>query len=105
MPSTPTYLAYVLDRLAPVAADITTRPMMGEYLLYYRGTLVGGIYDDRLLVKPTPAARHLLPTAPQEPPYPGARPLLLVDSLDTPGLLPRLLPAIASDRPGRPRKQ
>lgn len=103
MPSTPSCLAYILDQLAPIAADIATRPMMGEYLLYCRGTLVGGIYDDRLLVKPTPAARHLLPTAPLEPPYPGARPLLLVDSLDTPGLLARLLPAIAADLSRSPR--
>ena len=99
MPSSPSYLAYILDQLAPLAADVTHRPMMGEYLLYYRGILVGGIYDDRLLVKPTPTARRLLPTAPLEAPYPDARPLLLVDTPDTPGFLAALFPAIGAELP------
>lgn len=104
MPSSQTYLDYILDQLAPIAGDVTCRRMMGEYLLYYRGTLVGGIYDDRLLVKPTPTARRLLPTAPLEAPYPGARPLLLVDSPDTPGLLAVLFPALGKELPAaRPK--
>lgn len=101
MSSGKTYLAYILDQLAPIADDVATRPMMGEYLLYYRGTLVGGIYDDRLLVKPTPAARALLPDAPLESPYPGAKPLLLVDTPDTPGFLATLIPAIAANAPSK----
>ena len=56
------YLAYILEQLSGMG-DIRYRPMMGEYLLYYQGKLVGGIYDDRLLVKPTPSARSLLPEA------------------------------------------
>ena len=98
-----TYLAYILDQLSFAADDISTRPMMGEHLLYYRGKLVGGLYDNRLLVKPTPAARALLPDAPLEPPYPGAKPLLLVESTDTPALLSDLLAALDADlsSPGR----
>ena len=58
-------------------------------------------YDDRRLVKPTPAARALLPDAPLESPYPGAKPLLLVDSPDTPGFLATLIPAIAANAPSK----
>jgi TfoX/Sxy family transcriptional regulator of competence genes len=62
---------------------VTHRPMMGEYVLYYRGKVVGGIYDDRFLVKPTRTARELLPDARQEIPYEGAKPMLLVpDDID-----------------------
>ena len=92
-----TYLAYILDQLSFAADDIATRPMMGEYLLYYRGKLIGGLYDNRLLVKPTPTVRTLLPDAPLEPPYPGAKPLLLVESTDTPSLLADLLAALFED--------
>lgn len=99
-----TYLAYILDQLSFAADDISTRPMMGEYLLYYRGKLVGGLYDNRLLVKPTPAVRAFLPDALLEPPYPGAKPLLLVESIDTPSLLADILAALDADLPASPRK-
>ena len=79
MASSAEYLEYVLDLLADVP-EVTTRKMMGEYLLYAQGRLFGGIYDDRFLVKPTPASRVALAT--EEVPYEGAAPMLLVDIED-----------------------
>ena len=79
MASSAEYLEYVLDLLAGVP-EVTTRKMMGEYLLYAQGRLFGGIYDDRFLVKPTPASRVALTT--EEVPYEGAAPMLLVDIED-----------------------
>ncbi|MDO4400294.1 MAG: TfoX/Sxy family protein [Coriobacteriia bacterium] len=79
MASSGEYLEYVLDLLAGVP-EVTTRKMMGEYLLYARGKLFGGVYDDRLLVKPTPASRAVLAT--EEVPHEGAAPMLLVDIED-----------------------
>ena len=76
MASSADYLDYVLDLLADVP-EVTSRKMMGEYLLYASGKLFGGIYDDRFLVKDTPAARAVLSTT--EVPYEGASPMLLVD--------------------------
>ncbi|MFC2556355.1 MAG: TfoX/Sxy family protein [Pauljensenia sp.] len=79
MASTPEYLAHVLDLLGRVKG-VTHRAMMGEYLLYARGTLFGGVYDDRFLLKETPASSAAL-TA-QCSPYPGAKPMRLVDVED-----------------------
>lgn len=79
MASSEAYLAYVLDLLAGVPT-VTTRKMMGEYLLYAQGKLFGGVYDDRFLVKPTEASRKAL--AIEELPYEGASPMLLVDLED-----------------------
>ena len=79
MASSEAYLAYVLDLLAGVPA-VTTRKMMGEYLLYAQGKLFGGVYDDRFLVKPTEASRKAL--AIEELPYEGASPMLMVDLED-----------------------
>lgn len=75
------YLEFVLDQLSGTEG-ITHRKMMGEYILYCNGKIFGGIYDDRLLVKPVPAARALLPSAPAEAPYPGAKEMLLVEDVD-----------------------
>ena len=77
MPSSKEYLNYILEQLAPLE-EIAYRPMMGEYILYYRGKVVGGIYDDRLLVKPVKSAVTYLPAAPRELPYDGAKEMLLV---------------------------
>ena len=79
MASSADYLAYVLDLLAGVP-DVTTRKMMGEYLLYASGKLFGGVYDDRFLVKDTPASRAVLSV--EEVPYEGASAMLLVDVED-----------------------
>ena len=81
MASSEGYLRYVLDQLSGTDG-ITYRPMMGEYILYINRKVFGGIYDDRLLVKAIPAAAALLPDAPEEIPYPGARPMLMPDADD-----------------------
>ncbi|WP_165042899.1 TfoX/Sxy family protein [Adlercreutzia sp. ZJ138] len=79
MASSPEYLKYVLDLLADVP-EVSTRKMMGEYLLYASGKLFGGVYDDRFLVKNTGAARAVLSS--YEMPYEGASPMLLMDTED-----------------------
>ena len=103
MASTKDYLDYVLEQLVPLEG-ISCRPMMGEYLLYCRGKLIGGIYDDRLLIKPTASARRLLPEAPYEAPYEGAKELLLVEDTDDRDLLRKLFASVAEEVPGRSKK-
>ena len=96
MASTKEYLDYVLEQLSEVDG-LRYRPMMGEYLIYCRNRLVGGVYDDRLLVKPTTSALALLPDAPREEPYPGGRPMLLVTEMENKRLLQELLEAMADE--------
>ena len=74
------YLHFILEQLSDLD-DISYRPMMGEFILYYRGKIVGGIYDDRLLVKKTRSALELMPAAICELPYEGAKEMLLVDGI------------------------
>ena len=81
MASTNQYLEFVLDLLGELD-DVAHRKMMGEYVLYYRGKVVGGIYDDRFLLKVTPASERLLPDAPRATPYEGAKEMLLVEAED-----------------------
>ena len=81
MASTKEYLEFVLEQLSELD-EISSRAMMGEYILYYRGKVFGGIYDDRLLVKPVPAAVKMMPDAELELPYDGAKEMLLVDDVD-----------------------
>ena len=75
------YLDFILEQISELE-EITYRAMMGEYILYYRGKIVGGIYDDRLLVKPVKSAISLMPDATYELPYEGAKEMLLVDDVD-----------------------
>lgn len=80
--------------------------MMGEYILYYRGRVIGGIYDDRLLVKPVPAAVSRMPEAPRELPYEGARPMLLVGNVDDREFLAELIGAMYEELPApKPKKR
>ena len=90
MASSKSYLEFVLEQLSDLE-EISCRAMMGEYILYYRGKVIGGIYDDRLLVKPIPAALELIPDAAREAPYPGAKEMLLVDRVDDSEFLRRLV--------------
>ena len=90
------YLEYVLEQLSGVEG-LRYRPMMGEYLIYCRGKVVGGIYDDRFLVKATRSARALLPEAPQELPYPGGKEMLLVTEMENKSLLQELLEAVSKE--------
>ena len=96
MASSKRYLDFVLDQLSPLDG-VSYRSMMGEYLLYCRGKLVGGIYDDRLLVKPTGAARRMMPDAPSELPYEGAKAMLLVEEVDDRTFLCDLINALADE--------
>lgn len=102
MASSREYLDFVLEQLSGLEG-VTHRGMMGEYILYYRGKVVGGIYDDRFLVKDTASARRLLAEAPLEIPYEGAKAMLLAD-VDDRELLRELIPAVAEDLP-EPRKR
>ena len=102
MASRKEYLDYILGQLDGLEG-IAHRAMMGEYLLYHRGKVFGGIYDDRFLVKPTPAARAMLPQAPEELPYAGAKPMLLVDNVEDRDFLARLVTAMGPELPA-PKK-
>lgn len=103
MASSKEYLAFVLDQLSPLR-DISYKEMMGEYIIYYRGKIVGGIYDDRFLVKPTPSAKRLMPDAPLELPYKGAKEMILVDEIDDRDFLFGLLDAMIGELP-EPKKK
>lgn len=94
MTSSRNYLDFVLDRLSDVD-DVTYRP--GEYILYFKGKVIGGIYDDRFLVKPTKSAKRLMPEAAYETPYTGAKDMLLVDNIDDSDFLRELLEALYAD--------
>ena len=97
MASTKAYLDYILEQLSGLD-DVRYRAMMGEYIFYYRGKVVGGVYDNRLLLKPTPSARALLPDAPTELPYEGAKAMLLADTDDR-ELLASVLTAMVDELP------
>ena len=93
---------FIMDQLSGLQA--ACRPMMGEYVLYVDGKVVGGIYDDRLLVKPTASALAMLPDTPREMPYPGAKEMLLVDRVEDREFLQMLLTSVAEDLPA-PKKR
>ena len=104
MPSSKEYLSYILEQISSLE-EITYRAMMGEYVLYYKGKVFGGIYDDRLLVKPVKSAVELLPDAPLEMPYEGGSRMLLVEEVDNRELLCILIAAMYNDLPlPRPKK-
>ncbi|MBR4079193.1 MAG: TfoX/Sxy family protein [Christensenellaceae bacterium] len=103
MASSKEYLQFVLEQLSELS-DITHRAMMGEYLLYYRGKLFGGIYDDRFLVKMTSSARKIIPDASQDLPYDGAKPMLMVDAIEDRVFLRNLIEAMYEELP-EPKKR
>ena len=98
MASSKEYLHFVLEQLSTLD-DISYRSMMGEYILYYRGKIVGGIYDDRLLVKKTKAALECMPAAVCDFPYEGAKEMLLVDEVDNKEFLTKLFEAMYDELP------
>ena len=104
MASAKEYLDFILEQLAGLDG-VAYRPMMGEYILYMNGKVVGGIYDDRLLVKPTASALAMLPEADRELPYEGAKEMLLVDRVDDREFLQALLTAMEGDLPQPRRKK
>lgn len=103
MASTKGYLEFILEQLSELDG-ITHRTMMGEYILYYRGRVFGGIYDDRLLVKPVPAAVKLMPDAEMEMPYDGAKEMILVNDVDDRGFLQNLVESMWEELPDKKRK-
>ena len=98
MSSTKDYLNFILEQLSDLD-KITYKAMMGEFLIYYRGKLVGGIYDDRLLVKPVKSAIKYMSQAVYSLPYEGAKEMLLVDNVDDKGYLAGLFEAMYDDLP------
>lgn len=105
MASRKEYLNYILEQLSGLE-EISHRAMMGEFILYYRGKIVGGIYDDRLLVKPVKAAVAYMPTAIYELPYEGAKEMLLVDEVDNKEFLTGLFNAMYDELPApKPKKR
>lgn len=104
MASNKEYLNFILEQLSSLDG-ITYRPMMGEYILYYREKIVGGIYDDRLLVKPVKAAVTLMPDAPYELPYEGAKEMLLVENVDSREFLEELFTAMYNELPAPKKKK
>ena len=104
MASSKDYLAFVLERLSKLE-NITYRAMMGEYIIYYQGKIVGGIYDDRFLVKPVKSALELMPNASRELPYEGAKAMLLVDEVDDSAFLAKLFNAMVDKLPAPKKKK
>jgi len=103
MASSKDYLEFVLEQLS-LLDGITSRAMMGEFMLYYNGKLFGGVYDDRLLVKIIPASTEMLEDADQELPYEGAKPMYLVDEIENKEFLKELVEAMCPELP-EPKKR
>ena len=98
MASSKEYLSYILEQLSDLE-EITFRQMMGEYIIYYRGKIVGGIYDNRFLVKPVATAVSLMPDALYEKPYDGAKEMLLIDNVESKEFLAKLINAMYDELP------
>lgn len=103
MASSKGYLEYILEQLSEVE-DVSYRTMMGEYIIYYRGKVIGGIYDDRFLVKPTKSAVSMMPDVERELPYEGAKEMLLVDDVENKAFLRELIIAMYEELPA-PKKR
>ena len=93
MASSKEYLDFILEQLSELD-NVSYRAMMGEYIIYYRGKVVGGIYDNRFLVKATESAAALMPDAPRELPYEGAKEMLLVEDVDDREFLMKLVSSV-----------
>ena len=104
MASSKKYLDFVMEQLSGLD-EISYKAMMGEYIIYYRGKIIGGIYDDRFLVKPTKSAKSLMPEAVMELPYEGAKEMLLVDDIDNKAFLNELLDAMYDELPAPKKKK
>lgn len=104
MASSKAYLDFVLEQLTGLE-EVTHRAMMGECILYYRGKIVGGIYDDRIFVKPVKSAVSLMPNATYELPYEGSKEMLLVDNVDSKEFLAELFDAMYGDLPAPKKKK
>ena len=103
MASSKEYLDFVLEQLS-LLDEISYRAMMGEFIIYYRGKIVGGIYDDRFLVKQTKSAASLMPEATLELPYEGAKEMILVEEVDNREFLKELFEAMYPELPAPKKK-
>ena len=103
MASSKSYLDFIMEQLSGLEG-VSWRAMMGEYIIYYKGKVIGGIYDDRFLVKPTKSAARLMPEASRELPYEGAKEMFLVENVDNRPLLESLLTEMYEDLP-EPKKR
>ncbi len=104
MSSSREYRDFIMEQLSGLE-NVTCRAMMGEYILYYQGKIIGGIYDDRFLVKPTESALAMMPEADREIPYEGAKEMLLVDNVDSREFLAGLVTAMYGELPEPKRKK
>lgn len=104
MASSKEYLEYVLEQLSDLD-DISYRAMMGEYIIYYHGKIIGGIYDDRFLIKPVKSAVSMMPNANREFPYEGAKEMLLVDEVENREFLRELIDAMYEELPSPKEKR
>ena len=104
MASSQEYLQFVLEQLSDLE-EINYRAMMGEYIIYYRSKIIGGIYDDRLLVKPIKSAISYMPTVTYELPYDGAKEMLLVEEVDNRKFLEGLFQVMYDELPNQKRKK
>ncbi|EHO82594.1 hypothetical protein HMPREF0380_01451 [Eubacterium infirmum F0142] len=104
MASSKEYLDFILEQLSELD-DVTYHAMMGEYIIYYRGKIVGGIYDDRFLVKLTKSAAAMMPDADRELPYEGAKEMFLVDNVENKEFLRELLEAMYEELPAPKKKK
>ena len=104
MASSNEYRDFILEQLSGLE-NVTCRAMMGEFILYYRGRIIGGIYDDRFLVKPVKSALAMMPDADREIPYEGAKEMLLVDNVDNREFLTELLTAMYEELPAPKKKK
>lgn len=104
MASKKEYLDFILEQLSGLE-DISYRPMMGEYIIYYKEKIVGGIYDDRFLVKPVSSAKQMMPDASYELPYEGAKKMLLVDDVENREFLKELFDSMLDELPAPKKKK
>ena len=104
MASSKEYLNFILEQLSELE-DVSYRAMMGEYIIYYHGKVIGGIYDDRFLVKPTKSAVAMMPNAEMELPYDGAKEMLLVDDVENKEFLRELLDEMYEELPASKKKK
>lgn len=98
MASSKEFVNFVLEQLSGLE-QVSSRAMMGEYIIYYKERIVGGIYDNRFLVKPVDSALALMPDAPWELPYEGAKKMLMVENLDDRDFLEKLLKEMYDELP------
>lgn len=103
MASSKEYLGFILEQLSSLGG-ISSRAMMGEYIIYYQDKIVGGIYDDRFLVKPVGSALKMMPDAQMEIPYEGAKPMIAVDNIEDREFLQNLVEAMYDELPA-PKKR